>query len=185
MKKSFAAFAALLVAAAAGAAGGKPQGGEGGKKLLTPEIAATAFRRAGGVFRLTWRPGTDEVAFLKREGSGGEEHPALVLYDAATGKEKEVPEPPGEHHLNLASYQWSPKGDKLLVEGGSDLWLMDLAGGAPRRLTDDPRPKEDATFSPAGDRVAFVEDNNIYTVDLATGLQKKLTTDGAENLMNG
>jgi dipeptidyl-peptidase 4 len=194
MKKLLAALAAMLVMAALGAAapaagplrGEAPDGGQqGGEKLLTPAIVTTIGRRAGGILKLTWRPGSDEVAYLKREGSGESAQRKLILYDAATGQQTVAPEAAGDHHLSLASYEWSPKGDKLLVEGGSDLWLMDLEGGAPRRLTDDQREKEDATFSPAGGRIAFVEDNNIYTVDLATGLEKKLTTDGTENLMNG
>ncbi|HEY6291834.1 MAG TPA: S9 family peptidase [Terriglobia bacterium] len=176
----------MTLAAQAPEAGQADQPGPIGKKRLTPELVVRAGGRSGsGLFKTTWRPGTDELAYLKTEGSGRDAKMRLVRHDAVTGKEQDVPEPSGGKPVNLSSYEWSPKGDKLLVEGGSDLWLMDLNGGAPRRLTDDPGDKEDATFSPSGDRVAFVEDNNIYAVDLASGLRKKLTTDGNENLMNG
>ena len=159
---------------------------QAGKKRLTPELVTHPDRLvSGGIFRVTWRPSSGQVALLRREGSGREAPLKLMLYDTSTGKEQEVPEPAGKPKVNLSSYQWSPQGDKLLVEGGSDLWLMDLKGSAPRRLTDDPKEKEDATFSPAGDRVAFVEGNNIYTVELATGLLKQLTTDGNEDFLEG
>ena len=158
-----------------------------GKKLLTPEIlAGGAGRRSlSGLQRLTWRPGSHELSFLRREGEDSNAPLKLVLHDAESGQEQVVPPAAGGHTLALSSYEWSPKGDKLLVEGGSDLWLMDLNGGEPRRLTDDGKPKENLTFSPTGDRVAFVQDNNLYTVELATGLLKKLTHDGNEDRMNG
>jgi Tol biopolymer transport system component len=156
------------------------------KKLLSPELVVRASPRSGGkLLKLTWRPGSDELAFLKTEGSAPDAKMKLVLHNAATSKERELPEPSGGKPINLPSYEWSPKGDKLLVIGGSDLWLLDLNGRRPQRLTDDPEDKEEPTFSPTGDRVAFVENNNIFSVELATGLLKKLTTDGNQNLMNG
>ncbi|HUI43350.1 MAG TPA: S9 family peptidase [Terriglobia bacterium] len=184
MRKPLAVFPALLAAAAVSLAAASPQAAQTGKKLLTPEIVTAGGLRGGGIFRVTWRPGSDQVAFLRREGSGAQVKTKLVLHDAITGHETDVPEP-GGHHLTLQSYLWSPKGDRLLLQGGSDLWLMDVANDSVRQLTDDPREKEDVTFSPAGDRVAFVEDSNIYTVELATGLLKKLTADGDGTLMNG
>jgi len=178
----------LSLTLAAQGPGSRPPGQAGplGKKRLTPELVVREGGRFdAGMFRITWRPGSAELAYLKTEGVGREARTRLVLHDAATGRERQVPEPSGGKPVSLASYQWSPKGDQLLVEGGTDLWLMDLNGGVPRRLTDDREDKEDAIFSPSGDRVAFVEDNNLYTVDLASGLLKKLTADGNENLLNG
>jgi dipeptidyl-peptidase-4 len=188
MRRLAAAVAVLMLALAAGPSAGPPQAAQKAKKLLTPEIVTSGGRGqrgGGGIFKLTWRPGTDEIAFLRSEGSGHDAKIKLVLHDAATGNEREVPEPAGGKQLSMFSYEWSPKGDRLLLQGGSDLWLTDLNGGAPRRLTDDPGEKENATISPTGDHVAFVEDNNIYVVDLGSGVSKKLTADGNDNLMNG
>jgi dipeptidyl-peptidase-4 len=178
-------FATAALAAIDGAA--YPQSAPSGNKQLTPEIITSGGGRrfSGGMIRLTWRPATDQLSYIKMEGEGAKAQMTLVLRDAATGTEQIVPEPAGDHHLSIFSYKWSPQGDKLLVEGGSDLWLMDLKGGEPRRLTTDPGEKEGVTFSPGGDRVAFVEANNLYMVDLGTGMLKKLTTDGNDNLMNG
>jgi dipeptidyl-peptidase-4 len=187
MQRYAAVLACLLLPLAAGSAADKTLPGQKGKKLLTPEVVTSGRgqRTEGGILKLTWRPGTDEVAFLRSAGMGRDAQMKLVLHDAATGNEHEVPEPAGGKPMSLFSYQWSPKGDHLLLQGGSDLWLADLNGGAPRRLTDDPGDKEDASISPTGDRVAFVENNNLYVVDLASGVSKKITTDGNDNLMNG
>jgi dipeptidyl-peptidase 4 len=164
-----------------------PQADQKGKKQLTPEIINSGGGRrfSAGMIRLEWRPGTDQLSYIKVEGEGARMRMKLVLRDPVSGNEQEVPEATGNHHLSLFSYKWSPQGDKLLVEGGSDLWLVDLKGGEPRRLTADEEEKENVTFSPGGDRVGFVENNNIYMVDLATGLLKRLTADGNANLMNG
>lgn len=177
------ALAAIPLAFAAA----NPQESQQGKKQLTPEIINSGAGRRffGGMIRLEWRPQTDELSYIKIEGEGPKMQMKLVLRDAVSGSEQEVSEAAGNHHLSLFSYKWSPQGDKLLVEGGSDLWLMDLKGGEPRRLTADPEEKEDVSFSPDGGRVGFVEHNNIYMVDLATGLLKQLTSDGNDNLMNG
>ena len=187
IKRLGAALGLLTLSLACGFAAEKAQPSKTGKKLLTPEIVTggRGQRSEGGIFKLMWRPGTDEIAFLRSEGSGHDAKIKLVLHDAASGRESEVPEPAGGKPVSLSSYEWSPKGDRLLLQGGSDLWLADLNAGAPKRLTDDPGEKEEATISPTGDRVAFVENNNIYAVDLSSSVSKKLTTDGNENLMNG
>lgn len=187
MKSLALAISLLAVSLPANLAAQTSEAGQTGTKQLTPEIITSGGGRRfrGGPIGLTWRPGTDQLSYVNIEGEGPNAQMKLVLRPAGAGTEQVVPEPAGGHHLSLFGYKWSPRGDKLLVEGGSDLWLMDVSGGEPRRLTDDPGEKEGVTFSPAGDRVAFVEDNNLYMVDLATGLRKKLTTDGNENLMNG
>jgi len=112
MDKSFRALPVLLALAAVDL---WAQGAPPGKKMLTPEIVTSAGRRGGGPSRLTWRPGTDEVAYLKREGANREAKTKLVLHDAVTGRERTVPEPSGAPSLNLASYQWSSRVDRLIV----------------------------------------------------------------------
>lgn len=161
--------------------------GQAQKKNLTIELVTregTIVSR--GISNLEWRPGGREISYIRREGSGKSATTTLWAYDIATKKERRLIGPGGESvEVNLASYQWSPKGDELLFQGGNDLWLFDIESGRTKRLTNDPDVDEDATFSPAGDRVAYVRKNNIYVVNLHSGLIQELTYDGSENVLNG
>jgi dipeptidyl-peptidase-4 len=161
--------------------------GQGGRKRLTVESAAhPEVLVAPGIQHVAWRPGGDQISYIRRQGSGPTAVTTLWIYDVDGGKERELLRDTGGNlKLSLASYQWSPKGDALLLEGQNDLWLLDMESGQRRRLTDDPEEEEGATFSPAGDRIAFVKANNIYTEDLKTGLLKKLTADGSDDVLNG
>jgi dipeptidyl-peptidase-4 len=86
----------------------------------------------------------------------------------------------------IAAYQWSPRGDSLLLESGGDLYLLALPGQALRRLTETAAVEKDPKFSPDGTRIAFVRGFNLYLLDLASGSERALTEDGKENeIVNG
>ena len=166
--------------------------GQGGKKRLTAELVAHPQSLVGlGIEQVAWRPGSEEVSYIRRQGAGATAVTTLWIRDASSGRERELlRDTGGDLKLSLTSYQWSPKGDALLLTGEHDLWLLDVQNGQRRRLTDDPEEEEDATFSPAGDRIAFVKGNNLYTEDLKTGAglkpaATKLTTDGSDDVLNG
>jgi len=161
--------------------------GQGGKKRLTAELVAQPQSLvSAGIQQVKWRPGTDEVSYIRRQRAGRTAVTTLWIHDASSGIERELlRDTGGDLKLSLASYQWSPKGDALLLTGEHDLWLLDVQSGQRRRLTDDPEEEEDAAFSPAGDGIAFVKGNNLYTEDLTTGSLKKLTSDGSEDVLNG
>lgn len=160
---------------------------EAQKKPLTVDLATREGAIVSrGISSLEWRPGGREINYTRRTGSGKSATTTLWSYDVATQKERQLLSSAGENEkLILASYQWSPKGDSLLLEGEKDLWLLDVASGRKTRLTNDSEEKEDATFSPSGDRVAFVKKNNIYVVEIGSGAVKQLTTDGSEDVLNG
>jgi dipeptidyl aminopeptidase/acylaminoacyl peptidase len=74
-----------------------------------------------------------------------------------------------EHALTMRSISdltWSANGRRLAFvvnapdtaenTGNQDLWLLDLGGGAARRLTRHPKNDFSPTFSPGGDTIAFV-----------------------------
>jgi len=162
-----------------------------------PDYFAAGFRGA------RWRPGMDAYTRLERSAlvPDGED---LVQYDAESGRrEVLLPAarliPSGEKSpIDVEDYSWSPDGKRLLVYTNSarvwrentrgDYWLVDLAGGVPRKLGGaraKPSTLMFATFSPDGGRVAYVRENNLYVEDLATGRITALTSDGSRTIING
>jgi dipeptidyl-peptidase-4 len=156
------------------------------KKLTVELVSNPSEIISPHISRIQWRPGTDEVTYLRPAGSEGSSATVLDIYDAANRKERVLLQPSGETSvLDLNSYLWSPKGDSILFVGGNDLWIYDVRTGKTRRLTHDGAVKELPTFSPAGDRVAFVEKNDLYVVEISTGRVTRLTRDGSATVYNG
>jgi imidazolonepropionase-like amidohydrolase/Tol biopolymer transport system component len=58
-------------------------------------------------------------------------------------------------HETAGEVAWSPDGGKLVWSAGADLWLLDLAAGEPRRLTDLPGDETRPSWSPDGRWIAF------------------------------
>jgi dipeptidyl-peptidase-4 len=127
----------------------------------------------------------------------------LVRYDAATGRRSVLLPaarlvPPGDSApLAVEDYAWSPDGRRLLIFTNSrrvwrentrgDYWVIDLAGGPPRRLGGDAPPASlmFAKFSPDARRVAYVRANDLYAEDVAGGRVARLTRDGSRTTING
>ena len=144
----------------------------------------------------------DGNGYTKFEGTadGGRD---LVRYDAATGARTVlVPAarfiPPGQARaLPVEGYSWSPDGKRLLVFTNSkkvwrlntrgDYWVLDLAGGPPRKLGGDAGASTlmFAKFSPDGQRIAYVRQNDLYAEDAASGRITRLTSDGSRTTING
>ncbi len=181
MKRFSVILAFLLVVPAAGLQAQEP------KKRLTPElIAQEGALISPGISSLRWRPGGDQLAYTRREGSGKDAVTRLWLYDIKTQDARVLLDSTGENgKLSLGTYQWSPQGNALLLEGDNDLWLFDLNTGRKRRLTQNAAEEEYPAFSPGGDRVAFVKQNNLYVLELESGKLQKLSDDGNENVLNG
>jgi len=165
--------------------------------FASPEFFAQGFRGA------RWRPGMDAYTRLERSASN-QDWRDLVQYDAESGRRTVVLAatrfiPRGESSpIDVEDYDWSPDGKRLLVYTNServwrentrgDYWLVDLAGGVPRKLggaSAKPSTLMFATFSPDGGRVAYVRENNLYVEDLATGRITALTKDGSRTIING
>jgi len=143
------------------------------------------------ISRVQWHPYGHEVTYLRPVIQSGRTNNALFAHDIATGKERIVFDPPipspatNSSWLSLASYQWSPAGDALLVTGSNDLWLVFVATRGITRLTYDRETEHVPSFSPDGQRVAFVKRNNLFVVDAKSRRQRQLTTDGSELILNG
>jgi dipeptidyl-peptidase-4 len=157
-----------------------------GKKLTVELVSNPSQIISPHITRIQWRPGTDEVTYIRPAGSEDSSATALDIYDAESRQERVLFQPGGETSvLNLSSYVWSPKGDSILFTGDNDLWIYDVRTHKARRLTHDEAGEEFPTFSPAGGRVAFVEKNDLYIVEISTGRVTRLTHDGSTTIYNG
>lgn len=84
----------------------------------------------------------------------------------------------------LHTPRFSPDGKQVVFSmavpgGGRNLWLLDLAGGAPRRLTHGAALDLDPVFSPNGTQVFFASDRtgvfNLWSLDLMSGALRRIT----------
>lgn len=178
IRKKSGAVLALLIAGFALRAAAQPA-----KKNLTVEIITHPARIVpSGPQHVSWRPHTDQLGFVEKE-----EHApsAIWLYDAETrSKQVLLNAEMADSRLDLSSYQWSPAGDRLLIEGEGNLWLFDVKTKRLKRLTPESEARAPA-FSPSGDRIAFTRKNDIYVLDIATGKIRRLTSGGGATILNG
>ena len=86
--------------------------------------------------------------------------------------------------------QVSPKGDlvaftitevdKVANKSTTQIYLVPLAGGEPRQLTNDEHSSNSPRWSPDGDKLAFISardgEDQIWTIDISSGGLKKVTT---------
>lgn len=150
---------------------------------------------AGGRADL-WTVGVDGLGLRRLTDSAGEDegHPAwsgdrALLYDVAGGGSRWVARLDLEsgtrtaltdpaRHGDVGEPAPTPDGTGLVVvrpdaSGGSDLWRMELAGGALRRLTEMDGKAGGTSLSPDGSMVAFHAgpdgDTAVYLLRLASG----------------
>ena len=79
----------------------------------------------------------------------------------------------------------TPDLGKLVYAKDDDLYLLDAASGAFRRLTATPGEEDNPTLSPDGMWLAYTRANNLFAYDLAANLEHQLTADGSETIKNG
>jgi dipeptidyl-peptidase-4 len=141
-----------------------------------------------------WLPGGGSFSFLEKAGNGREAPTTLWVEDTATGGREAVVndtnlatfgEGEGKIRPRLEGYQWSPKGDALLLSGGGELFILERGSRRTRRLTSTPAEEELARFSPDGRRIAFVRDNDLYVLELTSDRETRITTDGSPDRFNG
>jgi dipeptidyl-peptidase 4 len=170
-----------------GAASGEPQDAPSGKKRLTlQDVIDSSAIVTPGISALNWRPGGKQLTFVRPASRESGTPATLSSFDVTTLTESVLfnPTDHGES-VDLDSYQWSPDGDAILLEGENDLWLFNVQSGELRRLTNDSEAKEVPAFSPSGNRIAFVKNHDLFVVDVKTGDVRQLTHDGSETIYNG
>src|SRR5690349_14207138 len=173
---------------------------ESAAKLIAHTMGNLEFRPKsfrGG----TWLGNGD--AYLDIEPSASGTGSDIAKYQTATGvREIFLPAsrliPSGEKTpLDVEEYSISPDGHRVLIFTNSktvwrrntrgDYWVLDLAGGALRKLGGN-APESSlmfAKFSPDNNKVGYVRGNNVYVEDLATGKITQLTQDGSDTIING
>ena len=86
--------------------------------------------------------------------------------------------------------QASPKGDlvaftvtdmdKTANKGTTQIYLVPLAGGEPRQLTNDEHSSASPRWSPDGERLAFVSardgEDQVWTINVSSGALKKISS---------
>jgi dipeptidyl-peptidase-4 len=78
----------------------------------------------------------------------------------------------------VIDYAWDDQGSRLVIPAGGDLYLVESASGAVRKLALPGSDITDARFSPKGRFVSYVRDQNLYAFDLAANREHAITTDG-------
>lgn len=75
----------------------------------------------------------------------------------------------------------SPDGKQLALAVRGDIWLLPIAGGEAKRLTDHPANDNDILWSPDGTKIAFISDrdrqSDVYILDVRTRAITRLTND--------
>jgi len=170
-----------------GPSAARPYAAQSGTKPLTlQDVIHPASIVAPGITTLRWRPDGKQLTFIRPSLRGREGGSTLCAYDLESRAETVLFNPAGgKQRLNLNSYQWSPRGDVILLEGDNDLWLLDPPTLGLRRLTQDGEAKEVPAFSPTGDEIAFVKKHDLYVVDVKSGAVRQLTRDGSDTVYNG
>jgi dipeptidyl-peptidase 4 len=146
---------------------------------LTVESALAPDRRPA---QHAWSPDGQRLTYLWEEHGDGKE--ALWILDLGTGKREILLQESGD--FEIGDYDWSPRGDSLLLASKGDLYLLPLDTRQLRRLTRTETEEEDPSFSPDGARIAFVRGFDLYVLDVAKGRETRLTKGGEKNTsLNG
>lgn len=179
------------------------------RKALTVERIYAPGPSLGGSLTqgLQWSPDGKLLSYTQRSGQGREAKTDIWVLDVASGERRmlldaakiqalappaaePVPQSGSSQATGLGRvtpqrFQWSPKGDALLVVSQGNLYWFDLKTQEGKRLTSSKEAAEDPKISPDGRTVSFVRSYNLWVVDIATGKEKQLTSDGREELLNG
>ncbi len=130
-----------------------------------------------------WSPDGTRLAYVSFEGRSS----AIYVQNVLTSNRERISARAG---INGAP-AWSPDGKRLALalsqpDGNVDLFVMDLAGGTPVRVTDDPAIDTEPCWTPDGRGLYFTSDRSgkpqVYRIILAPGERPvRITFEGSYN----
>ena len=85
----------------------------------------------------------------------------------------------------VVDYGWSDDSKSILVPLDGDVYLVDVASKAVKRITETTDDEVDAKLSPKGDSVSFVRNQTLFLHDIASGAETKVSPDGAYTIAYG
>jgi TolB protein len=155
---------------------------DGNPEVYVLTLATGTMRRltrhAGIDTEPTWAPSGRQLAFISdRTGS-----PNLYVMDAEGTSVRQLTS--GGFHTQP---RWSPKGDVIAYtarQGIHDIWLINVDGSNPRRLTGGAGDNQGSTWAPSGRHLAFQSNRNgrwqILAMLIDGSAQAVITTGAAE-----
>ncbi len=184
---------ALLVLAACACAGPAPPRAPSRQVtvewLYSPEFATVAatphrFWRSDGIAILL-DPGQPAASrtFAAVEPSTGKRWP-LVDAAAALQSLKSWLGPRAPSDLPWPD-SFAPSGARALYSFDGDVFALDLASSAFRRVTATAQPETAASFSPDGLKIAFVRDHDLWVYDWSAASERRVTQTGSDTILNG
>ena len=147
------------------------------------EGAQSALSSAEPIISPSWAPNGTQLAYVSFESR----KPVIYVHDVASGKRRLVANFKGSN----SAPAWSPDGKTLAAtlsrDGGSQLFLMDSAGGGePKRLAQSSSIDTEPIFTADGKTLYFVSDRGgspqIYRMPLNGGNAERVTFTGTYNI---
>jgi WD40 repeat protein len=163
-------------------------GRTGSEDIYTMNPRGTAVYRltnySGSDFEPAWSPDGTKIAFMSyRHGTFESTYSLNTMNARGTAVEPLISDPQDDHDP-----AWSPDGTKIAFaryrDGNDEIYTINPNGTGLNRLTNDPKPEDDApAWSPDGKRIAFSSnrdgDSEVFLMDTDGSNVTRLTSNFA------
>ncbi|CAN5330575.1 Tol-Pal system beta propeller repeat protein TolB [soil metagenome] len=146
------------------------------------ENAATIAESSASILSPAWSPDGRQLAYVSFEGDAS----SIFLQTLRTGERQQI----SAHAGVNGAPAFSPDGRHLAMtlsdaDGNLDIWIMDLASGELRRVTDSDAIDTEPAWTADGDTIVFTSDRSggpqVYRVRARGGRPERLTFEGNYN----